>query len=186
MWNAAEIDIDASIPQLAESGRLRAIRRRILGKIEFQILDLLGDRTVKQQVIARYLSAEKEAAGQPASLVAMTEANYRFHFRGVSTKDGAEVYIYEVTPRKKRVGLIRGELWIDPTTGALWRESGRMVRSPSIFIKRIDVVQEVRFSGGEGLARVTHLSVETRLVGRAELIVTERPLAEGAGRVATH
>jgi hypothetical protein len=185
-WNAAEVDIDASLPKLAESGRLRAIRRILFGRIEYQILEVLGDRTVKQQVIARYLSAEREAAGRPASQAAITEANYRFHFRGASKWNDAEAYLFEITPRKKRVGLIRGELWIDPATGALLRESGRMVRSPSIFIRRIDVIRDMSFSDGQPLARVTHLSIDTRLVGRAELTVTKRPLPDNPGPVSTH
>ncbi len=184
-WDTAEVDIEASLPQLAESGRLRAIRRRLFGRIEYQILELLGDRTIKQQVIGRYLSAEKEAAGRPAAQVAITVTNYRFHFRGALETNGSEVYSFGITPRKKRAGLIRGELWIDAATGALLRESGRMVRSPSIFIRRIDVVRDIRFRDGQPLARVTHLSVETRLVGRAELTITERPLPD-SGPVSAH
>jgi hypothetical protein len=183
-WSTVELDIDASLPTLAERGRLRAIRRVLFGRIEYQILEVLGDRTVKQQVIARYLSAEKEAAGQPSSQVAITAANYRFHFRAVSESNGAEAYLFDIIPRKKRVGLIRGELWIDPVTGAVLRESGRMVRSPSFFIRRIDVIRDISFGGGQPLARITHLSIDTRLVGRAELTITERPLADSS--LSTH
>ena len=184
-WNAAEVDIDASLPSLAESGRLRAIRRTLFGRIEYQILELLGDHTVKQQVIARYLSAEKEAAGIPASQEAIGEANYRFRFRGALELNDTAAYLFEIIPRKKRVGLIRGELWIDPATGALLRESGRMVRSPSFFIRRIDMVRDFNSSDGQPQARVTHFSIETRLVGRAELTVTERPLPDSQAMAAT-
>ncbi len=117
--------------------------------------------------------------------MAITVTNYRFHFRGALETNGSEVYSFGITPRKKRAGLIRGELWIDAATGALLRESGRMVRSPSIFIRRIDVVRDIRFRDGQPLARVTHLSVETRLVGRAELTITERPLPD-SGPVSAH
>jgi hypothetical protein len=185
-WNAAEVDIDASLPKLAESGRLRAIRRVLFGRIEYQILEVLGDHTVKQQLIARYLSAEKEAAGRPASQVAITEANYRFRFRQVSEWNGIEAYLFEITPRQKRVGLIRGELWIDPVTGALLRESGRMVRSPSFFIRRLDLTRDISFIDGQPRARVTRLSIDTRLVGPAELTITERPLASDSVGMSTH
>lgn len=69
-WATETIDIEASIPGLAKHGHLRAIRRGPggtppFGRPEYQVLEMDGDRTVRQQVIARYLSAEVEAAGGP-------------------------------------------------------------------------------------------------------------------------
>jgi hypothetical protein len=43
-------------------------------------------------------------------------------------------------------------------------------------VKRVDVTRETTLRDGSAEVRVTHLSVDTRLIGRAELIIHERPL----------
>ena len=89
---------------------------------------------------------------------------------------GTIAYGFLITPRKKREGLIKGELWLDGETGAVVRQSGYLVKKPSIFVKRVDVTRETALRDGIAEMRVTHLSVETRLFGRAELTIQERPL----------
>jgi len=178
-WGAETIEIEASLPKLKEHGRLRAIRRLLpLGKPEYQVFELNGSRTVKQQVIARYLSAEIEASRMNPSAVAVTPANYRFSYAGSVASGGNLVYAFQITPRKKREGLIQGVIWIDAETGAAVRQSGYLVKKPSIFVKRVDVTRETSLHNGVAESRVTHLAVETRLVGRAELTIHERPCVD--------
>jgi hypothetical protein len=178
-WGAETVEIEASLPKLKEHGRLRAIRRLLpLGKPEYQVFELNGSRTIKQQVIARYLSAEIEAARMNPSAVAVTPANYRFRYAGSVGSEGNLIYAFQIAPRKKRDGLIQGVLWIDAETGAAVRQSGYLVKKPSIFVKRVDVTRETSLRNGVAESRVTHLAVETRLVGRAELTIHERPCVE--------
>lgn len=177
-WGAENVEIEASLPKLKEHGRLRAIRRLLLGKPQYQVFELNGSRTVKQQVIARYLSAEIEAAGMNPSAVAVTPANYQFHYAGEVGIEGRLVYAFQIAPRKKRDGLIQGVLWIDAETGTAVRQSGYLVKKPSIMVKRVDVTRETSLRNGVAESRVTHLAVETRLVGRAELTIHERPCVE--------
>ena len=175
-WSQETIEIDASIAKLGKQGRLRAIRRLLpSGRPEFQVLEVAGDATVKQQVIARYLSAEVRAAAIPASSVAITPANYRFRYKGYVKTGETVAYAFLITPRKKREGLIKGELWLDGETGAVVRQSGYLVKNPSIFVKRVDIIREAALRDGIAAVRVTHLSVDTRLVGRAEMTIQERP-----------
>jgi hypothetical protein len=175
-WTLETIEIDASLPKLQKKGRLRAVRRLLpFGKPEYQVLEMTGDQTVRQQVIVRYLAAEVQAAAIPASSVAVTPANYKFRYKGSMRTGGTVAYGFQITPRKKREGLIKGELWLDGETGAAVRQSGYLVKRPSIFVKRVDVSRETELRGGVAEMRVTHLTVDTRLVGRAELTIQERP-----------
>jgi hypothetical protein len=175
-WSIETIDIDASLPGMAKHARLRAVRHLLpFGKPQYQVVDFAGDQTVKEQVIFRYLSAESKAGDVPADSVAVTPANYKFSYRGRVETVGATAYSFSIKPRKKRVGLIKGELWLDGETGAVVRESGYFVKSPSIFVKRITVNRENVIRGGRAGERVTHLSIDTRLVGQAELTIRERP-----------
>jgi len=174
-WNVEAIEIDASLPKMKTHGRLRAIRRLLLGKPEYQVLELEGDKTVRQQVILRYLSAQIQAAVIPASSVAITPANYSFTYKGPIENAGAAAYSFAIKPRKKREGLVKGELWLDCETGAVVRQSGYFVKNPSIFLKRVTLIRETGMRDGLAEERITYLSVDTRLVGRAELTIHERP-----------
>jgi len=178
-WNAETVEIDAALPKLKEKGRLRGIRRLLPhGKPQYQVIELDGSRTVKQQVIARYLRAEIESAGMAPSAVAVSPENYKFSYAGTMGSDSGLTYVFQITPRKKREGLIQGVLWIDAETGSAVRLTGYLVKKPSIFLKRVDVTRETNLRDGVVESRVTHLALDTRLVGRAELTIHERPCGE--------
>jgi hypothetical protein len=177
-WPMETIRIDASLPKLAKHGRLRAVRRLLpVGRPQYQVLENTGDAMVKQQVIVRYLSADEKTAEMPASSVAITPANYKFRYIGSVPFGYNLAYAFRITPRKKREGLMKGVLWLDGETGVAVRQSGYLVKSPSIFIKRVSVTRENYLRDGTVEARITHVAVDTRLVGRAELVIEERPAA---------
>jgi hypothetical protein len=181
-WSVTTIDIEASIDNRTKSGRLRAIRRVLpLGGAEYQVLEVEGDRTVRQQVISRYLSAEKEGSGTHDSGIAVTLANYRFRYRRPARAEGRLAWVFEIVPRKKRTGLIRGELWIDAASGLVLRQAGHLVRTPSIFLRRVNVTRDTEICDGASCARVTRLEIDARFLGRAELTITERPFTPVAG-----
>jgi hypothetical protein len=163
-----EMDVEAKLPRLSKSGKLKALRNiSRLGKITYKALGFSGDSTVKQEVIARYLSAESEARDEGS--IAITPANYKFRYSGRVMKDGKTVHMFALTPRKKLVGLFKGELWIDGATGMPVRESGQFVKSPSVFLKKIAFVREYEMQDGISIPKHIASTVDTRLVGRAEL-----------------
>jgi hypothetical protein len=172
--NAVLLEIDASLPGLAERGHLRAIRHWHERQMpDYQVIRIEGDATVKQQLIARYLTAEKEAAAMPASSVAVTLANYKFRY--LASSGEIPVYAFQMTPRHKRRGLIKGELWIDGATGVAVHEAGYLVKRPSIFIRRIKITRDVSLRDAVPYLRTTRLDIDARFVGRAELTVIESP-----------
>jgi hypothetical protein len=176
-WTTENIEIDAALPKLHQHGRLRAIRRiGAEGNPDFEVLELSGDRTVRQQVIERYLNAQVTASRIPAASVAITPANYEFRYKGAAQAGDITTYVFQIKPRKKRIGMISGELWLDGETGAAVRQSGKLVKSPSLFVKSIGFTREAVISEGEARMFLTHLSVDTRLVGLADLTVTESPV----------
>jgi len=175
-WTSQTVDIDASLPKLAKHGTLRAIRRMLpFGKPDYEVLEIAGDKTVRQQVIARYLSAEERAAELPADSVAISPANYKFQYQGFGVTRGIRAQIFHITPVEKREGLLKGQLWIDAETGHAVHVEGELVKRPSIFIKRVSITRDTEVHDGVAEAQVTHLSLDTRLVGRAELVIQQRP-----------
>jgi hypothetical protein len=163
-----EIDIDAALPRLEKRGKLRALRMiSRLGKITYKALGFYGDNTVKQEVIARYLAAESE--GRENGTIAIAPANYKFRYTGRIVQNGQTTVILQVTPRKKAIGLFKGELWIDADTGMPLRESGEFVKSPSVFLKKIAFVRDYELRDGVSIPKHIASRVDTRVVGRAEL-----------------
>jgi len=185
--SSMEVDIEASLPKLKKHGRLHGLRRiSRLGRITYEALRFEGDNSVKNHVIARYLAAETEAQAEGSPSLAVTPANYKFKYKGPKQSGAQSVEVFEVTPRRKLVGLFKGEIWIDAKTFLCVRESGRLVKTPSIFLKKIEFVKEYAIQDGISVPRQIHSIVDTRLVGPAELTVDfwNVSLADGPKRAA--
>jgi hypothetical protein len=165
-----EVEIHASLPKLKKHGRLHALRRiSKLGRITYEHLAFEGDGTIKNQVIARYLSAEVEAQTDNAPDLGVTPANYKFSYKGKRDVDGRPTYLFNVKPKKKRVGLFKGEVWVDAATYLPVLESGYWVKSPSIFLKRVEFVRKFEIRDGKSVPRQVASTVDTRIWGPAEL-----------------
>lgn len=167
-----DVTMEASIPKLKKFGRLNALRHMSnLGRITYKVLGFSGDDTVKKEVMARYMTAEVEAAQhQPQKLdLSITPENYTFKYKGESDRENKRVHVFELKPRHKRVGLFKGELWIDPVTYLPVRETGRLVKNPSVFIKRMEFTRDYEIR--EGVAWLVRMQsrTDTRIVGKAEL-----------------
>lgn len=172
-----DVSIDAKLPQLAKQGRLRALRFvSRLGKITYKALGFSGDNTVKKEVIVRYLSLDSDSG--PSGDVSITPANYHFKFKTKMHQGDRLVEVLELTPKKKhwwggyKVGLFKGELWLDADTGMPIRLAGQWVKSPSVFVKRVQFVQEFEMQQN-GVSIPSHIesTVDTRIAGRAELSI---------------
>ena len=164
-----EVDIDAQLPRLKKEGRLHALRHiSKIGRITYDALKWAGDNTIKTDVIARYLKAETQAQEGPSD-VAITPANYKFKYKGLALREGRQVHVLQLTPHKKRVGLFKGELWLDPDTCLPVREFGHFVKNPSVFLKKVEFVRDYEIQNGIAFPKHIQSKIDTRLVGRAEL-----------------
>lgn len=167
-----DVEIDAALPQLKKYGRLHALRRISgLGRITYEHLFFEGDGTVKNQVIARYLAAEVDAQKNQAPSLAVTPENYKFQYKGQSELQGRTAYVFRVAPKKKRVGLFKGEIWIDTATYLRVQEAGYLVKNPSIFLKKVAFVRRYEIRDGISVPLQVQSVVDTRLVGKAELTI---------------
>jgi len=171
---SADVTMEASLPKLKKIGRLSALRRvSSLGRITYKLLGFSGDDMVKKEVMARYMTAEVKATDEPKddskNDISINEKNYKFKYKGLTDRQGQRVHVFELKPRKKRVGLFKGELWIDPETFLPVREAGRLVKNPSMFIKKMEFVRTYQIR--DGVAYLVHMEskTDTRIVGRAEL-----------------
>jgi len=168
-----DVDIAASIPKLKKQGKLHALRHiTALGRIWYDKLRFEGDGTVKSQVINRYLTAESEAQSEGRTAVAVTPENYKFTYKGLTTLDGRDVHEFHVSPKHKRQGLFQGEIWVDARTFLRVKESGYLVKSPSLFLKRVEFVRKYEIRDGISVPIEEQSVVDTRLgVGKLQMTV---------------
>lgn len=163
-----EVDIDASVPKLNKNGKLHALRNiSNLGKITYHMLGFNGDGAIKKEVIARYLAADAQAQEGPN--LSITPDNYKFKYKGLQDDNGTQVYVFQLSPRKKQVGLFKGDLWLDPKTAMPVRESGRFVKTPSIFLKKMEFVRTYELQNGVSIPQRVESLVDTRLFGRVQM-----------------
>ncbi len=162
------VETQNNLPKLKRQATLRAWRRvSPTGKISYETLEARDDGMVRREVIARYLATKSEAGEMDA--IAITPAHYTFRFARTVEEASRRIQVFQLTPKRRRQGLFRGELWLDSETGLPIHESGRFIKNPSVFVKRILFVRDYQVRDGIAIPNQIAAMVDTRLVGRADL-----------------
>jgi len=161
-----EVVIEAEVPKLNQKGKLHALKQiSKLGVITYRALGFDGDASVKREVIARYLANEVQQAQGGGPDLGITPANYKFKYRRTQDVNGRSALAFQLSPRKKAVGLFKGELWLDSETFMPVRESGRLVSSPSVFLKKMEFVRSYELQNGVAVPQRLESRADTRLFG---------------------
>jgi len=169
------VEIEAVLPQLDKRGDLEVIRHRgAKGAMEYAVVKSEGDSMVRRQVIARYLAIEQQAFARPASLSAITPANYSFRYAASIEGGGNQFYVFAIKPRHRGDGLLDGQIWIDAATGAVVHHEGRLVKPGSKFVRKIEIAVDAGARVESPDVRVTRVDIDTRWFGRAKLTIRER------------
>ena len=136
--------IEAEIPAIGEKGQC-TLRRTFSApqSLIYTAVEFVGDTLVKTNVIYRVLESDVEnAEKKTGQRVAILESNYRFSYKGIEHLNGRPLYVFVLKPHRKDPGLFKGKILIDPQTGHLVRALGRLSKSPSWWIKRVDFIQD--------------------------------------------
>jgi hypothetical protein len=154
--------VRADLPRSSQHGELDLERHyNVPRNLTFKVLHYMGDGFVKTNVIARLLQSEVDHVQKDdPALTAIRLENYKFSHKRTIQLAGRTVHVYQVKPRKKRPGLFKGQIYLDAHTGSLVRAEGRVVKSPSIFVKKIDFVQD--FADVDGYTLPTHIHSEAK------------------------
>ena len=183
LWQSAElaaysdeVEIDAQLPDSSQQGNFQLLRQYTAPNgLRFTPVRFTGDGFVKQNVITKLLQSEVEHVERgDGSRTALSEQNYKFSYKGREQVDGREVHVFQVKPRRKEPGLFKGRIYVDTLTGSLRRAEGRLVKSPSFFIKNVDFVQDYEDVAGFTLPVRMHSTAVTRVVGRAVVNIFHR------------
>jgi len=174
-YKAATV-IRAELPDNAQRGEFELERNYTAPHtLTFKSLRFQGDGFVKTNVIARLLQSEVDHVQKddPAA-TALRPENYKFSYKGVIQDGDRTLHVYQVKPRKKRVGLFKGHIFLDVGSGSLVRVEGRVAKSPSLFVKKIDFYQEYADIDGFTLPVHMHSEAKAALIGRTVVDITNR------------
>ncbi len=168
--------IRAQLPATSQYGEYELQRHYSAPRtLVFKALRFTGDNFVKNNIILRLLQSEVDHVQKDdPGLTAITPANYKFSYKGTTELSGRVVHVFHIKPHQKRAGLFKGKIYLDAYTGTLARADGKLVKSPSLFVKRIEFVQDYADVASFTFPVHIHSEAETRLVGRAVVDIYEQ------------
>jgi hypothetical protein len=171
-----EVEIQAKLPRMKREAIQRAVRHVApSGEISYEPVSSTGDNMVRKEVIARYMSAEQDASRKVApgdvqlQSMGITRDNYEFKYKGLGALNDRRVYVFELKPKQKRLGLFKGEIWVDVLTFQTLRESGTFEKSPSIYLSKVQFVRQYEIQDGLAIPTYVSSKIETRMAGTADI-----------------
>lgn len=104
----------------------------------------------------------------------ISPANYDFALLGHEAIDGHDCYVLQLQPKRAAVELVRGKAWVDAGSFEVRRIAGEMAKSPSVWVKKVDVTLNYGNVNGVWLETSTEASADVRLAGTH--VLTSREL----------
>ena len=116
------------------------------------------------------VSLEQKAIAQgDTGRSSIAPENYLFEPSGVDPDGLARVLL---SPRRKDRVLVAGAMFLQPGDGALVRLQGRLAKSPSFWVKNVDIVRSSPADRGLDLPVALESKADIRLFGPATLRMT--------------
>lgn len=174
-----EVRIQGRFPKLKREAVVQGVRRiDPAGEISYSNLSSQGDGTIRKEVIAKYIEAETEASASlvrgngKVQAIGINPDNYKFKYKGPAKLGDRQAYVFQLTPRQKRLGLFKGEIWIDADTYQTLREAGTLVKNPSIYLRKVEFVRDYALQSGIAVPSQIVTKIDTRVGIKAELEVS--------------
>lgn len=165
---SAETLIRAELPDTKQSGEYQLQRQYSSPHhLTFKPVHFIGDTFVRNNVILRLLQSEVDHQKDDPGLNAISPANYKFSYKGTAAIGDRVVHVYQIKPRQKRAGLFKGRIYLDVLSGSMVRAEGKLVKSPSLFVKKVEFVQDYADVGSFTFPVHIHSEAQARIVGRA-------------------
>jgi hypothetical protein len=129
-----------------------------------------GSGLIRSRILRSLLDEEQELIAKGAAdTVAIAHANYEFGMEGASA-DGLQRVTLK--PRRKERALIAGTMFLMPADGELVRVEGRLAKSPSLWMKRVEVIRSYARINGILVPTALDSIAHMRLLGRSSMRMT--------------
>lgn len=177
--------LEGGLTTSSRRGWLEAWTEYVPGRgFTYEVVGEGGHEYVRNKVLRNLLSSEQDliARGQPLR-APLVPRNYEFADGGVM--DGG-LHRIVLKPVRKSDGIINGTLLMDPAAGSLVRLEGRLQKSPSFWVRDVDVTWRYANLGGHDLpvemisaGRVRLLGSSTFRMSYDYVTLDGRPISDG-------
>jgi hypothetical protein len=150
----------------------------------FEVVREGGSEYVRNKTLRTLLAAEQKLiAGGKRVRASLDSKNYAFEDGGIT--DGGLRRIL-MNPVKKSEGLVDGSLFVDPDSGLVTKIQGRLLKSPSFWLRDVDVTWKFAHVGGHVVPLEMSSTGRVRIFGRSNFRMTYdyasidgRPISKG-------
>lgn len=129
-----------------------------------------GSGYIRSKVLKAVLDGERDviAKGETARS-SLAHSNYTFQANGIDADGLANVLL---SPRRKERVLVSGMMALNASDGALVRLQGRLAKSPSFWVKNVDIVRTYERIDGNVVPVALETKAQVRFRGEATLRMT--------------
>jgi hypothetical protein len=129
-----------------------------------------GSGQLRDKALKAILAGERDAVARgEMSRSALAPCNYEFQVHGVDEHGLAKVLL---APKRKERVLVSGAMFLRPTDGDLVRVQGRLAKSPSFWVKTVDIVRTYERIEGAVMPVALETTAQVRMFGTATLKMT--------------
>ena len=131
----------------------------------YEIVREGGSDYVRNKILRGMLNSEQNLIATGKRLRASLEAkNYVFEDGGMTDAGLQRVLL---KPAKKSDGILNGSLLLDPDSGLITRLEGRLVKSPSFWVRDVDLTYKFAHIGGHVVPIEMTSTGRVRMFGRS-------------------
>jgi len=133
-------------------------------KKEYEIRETTGSGR-GEKVVRRVLDHEVDTKSDWRT-TAITDENYQFQMLAREQSKDCNCYVLGITPRRDAKDLIKGRIYVDPDSFQIRRIAGELVKSPSWWVKRVNVTLNFNDVQGMWLQTAAFADADVRIFGR--------------------
>jgi|SRR4051794_3403825 outer membrane lipoprotein-sorting protein len=125
-----------------------------------------------EHVVRKALEKEVELTKDP-QVTAMSPENYDFELEGQGATAGHDCYILAMTPKRDSKDLLNGRIWVDAHEFLIRRVEGKPAKSPSWWVKDLELVILYDNVKGLWLQTATEANAHVRMAGEYKVVSRE-------------
>jgi hypothetical protein len=129
-----------------------------------------GSTYIRAKVLTALLEGERDViANRETGRASLGPRNYTLQANGIDSEGLAKV---RLSPRRKERVLVSGTMFLKPADGTLVRLEGRLAKSPSFWVRNVDIVRTYERILGAVVPVDLRAKAQVRLLGEATFRMT--------------
>ena len=169
--NQARRRLEASSEKVKESAWLEAVTEYDpAAGMTYKIIAQGGSERIRRRVLEAVLEAEQENSTRVEWRKGnLSRANYAFDFGGHA---GEGMLKMQLTPRRRDTRLVVGSALVTAKSGNLVRVEGRLSKSPSFWVRWVDVSRSYSPIAGAMMPVAIESTADVRIAGMSKFSMT--------------